>query len=54
MANCAFPNCNRHAEKNGYCVGHRIYAKGASGSDAKKDDPKTTHPGGVKKKSSKG
>ena len=23
---CGFPGCKRVAEKNGYCVGHRIYA----------------------------
>lgn len=23
---CQFPLCKRHAEKNGYCIGHRIYA----------------------------
>lgn len=26
MPECAFPYCKRNAEKNGYCVGHRIYA----------------------------
>lgn len=23
---CKFPTCERHPEKNGYCIGHRIYA----------------------------
>lgn len=23
---CLFPTCQRHPEKNGYCIGHRIYA----------------------------
>lgn len=26
MEQCKFPLCKRHAEKNGYCIGHRIYA----------------------------
>lgn len=26
MPECQFPLCTRNAEKNGYCVGHRIYA----------------------------
>lgn len=25
MAACAFPNCNRNAEKNGFCIGHRHF-----------------------------
>lgn len=25
---CLFPGCCRYGEKNGYCVGHRIYANG--------------------------
>lgn len=52
MANCAFPNCKRNAEKNGYCVGHHIFApKNASG---KKDDQKPDQKDGTKKKSSRG
>lgn len=54
MANCAFPNCNRHAEKNGYCIGHRIFAKASGGSTAKKDDQKSDQKGGQKKKTSEG
>ncbi len=27
---CKFPACKRVAEKNGYCVGHRIYAPKSS------------------------
>lgn len=23
---CLFPTCKRHPEKNGYCIGHRMYA----------------------------
>lgn len=47
MANCKFPGCPRHPEKNGYCVGHRIYAPGAApkkpagpGPDQKKKFPR--------------
>jgi|GEM_PF-1460718 len=25
---CLFPGCNRHPQKNSYCIGHRIYASG--------------------------
>lgn len=25
---CLFPGCQRYGEKNGYCIGHRIYASG--------------------------
>jgi len=24
---CEFPGCKSHPQKNGYCIGHRIYAK---------------------------
>lgn len=54
MANCNFPNCNRHAEKNGYCVGHRIFAPKTGATSDKKDDQKTDQKGGTKKKSSHG
>lgn len=30
---CAFPCCNRHAEKNGYCIGHRAFAKQKKSGD---------------------
>lgn len=30
MSTCSFPLCKRHAEKNGYCIGHRIYAASES------------------------
>ena len=30
MSECLFPNCKRHAEKNGYCIGHHAYASGVS------------------------
>ena len=30
MADCKFPNCSRHAETNGFCVGHKIYAGSSS------------------------
>lgn len=26
MSECKFPLCTRHAEDNGYCIGHRIYS----------------------------
>lgn len=38
MATCAFPTCQRHAEKNGYCVRHSIYAQ-KSAPDQKKKQP---------------
>jgi len=42
---CKFPLCKRVAEKNGYCVGHRIYA-GPSTPEKKddKDEKKYTIP----------
>jgi hypothetical protein len=54
MANCKFPNCSRHAEKNGYCVGHRIFAPKSGDQSGKKDDAKPNTTGGTKKKSSAG
>lgn len=35
---CNFPLCHRHAEKNGYCIGHRIYA--AAPPPGEKPQPK--------------
>lgn len=36
---CKFPCCFRHPEKNGYCVGHKMYASSAvSAADKVKDD----------------
>lgn len=35
MPTCAFPLCQRHAEKNGYCIGHRIYASDQAGGKSK-------------------
>lgn len=32
---CLFPTCQRHPEKNGYCIGHRIYA----GTSVEKEKP---------------
>ena len=26
MSECLFPMCKRHAQPNGYCIGHRIYS----------------------------
>lgn len=26
MPDCSFPNCSRHAQPNGYCIGHKHYA----------------------------
>jgi len=40
MPTCAFPLCNRHAEKNGYCVGHRIYAADQAGGKSNASKPK--------------
>lgn len=49
MAACAFPNCNRNAEKNGYCIGHRHFANDKSAKkETKTDEPEQ------KKKSSSG
>lgn len=43
MATCNFPTCQRHPEKNGYCVHHQIYAPGAkskkSGDSGEKKKP---------------
>lgn len=33
---CEFPGCSRHPEKNGYCIGHRIYAN----TPVEKEKPK--------------
>lgn len=33
---CLFPGCSRHPEKNGYCIGHRIYAS----THVEKEKPK--------------
>jgi hypothetical protein len=30
MSECLFPTCKSHAQSNGYCIGHRIYASGVS------------------------
>lgn len=38
MATCSFPLCQRHAEKNGYCIGHRIYAADQAGGKSKADN----------------
>lgn len=27
MSECLFPNCRRHSEKNGFCIGHSAFAK---------------------------
>lgn len=51
MATCAFPACQRHAEKNGYCIGHRIYAPGAKPKD--KAFPEKKQPKPINKKSAK-
>jgi hypothetical protein len=32
---CKFPLCQRLSEKNGYCVGHRIYADASATSEVK-------------------
>lgn len=26
MSSCSFPNCNRNAQANGFCIGHAAYA----------------------------
>ena len=46
MSDCLFPTCTRHAESNGYCIGHRIYASGTV-VKTKTEIPKV----GVKQKS---
>jgi hypothetical protein len=28
MSQCQFPLCTRHAQSNGYCISHRMYAEG--------------------------
>lgn len=33
--NCLFPNCQRHPQSNGYCIGHRIYSNSVSVKPAK-------------------
>jgi len=33
---CKFPGCKRHPEKNGFCVGHRIYADAKISSEKPK------------------
>lgn len=38
---CNFPNCNRTAESNGYCVGHASYASFKSVKVPKKQDKKS-------------
>lgn len=40
MATCKFPTCQRHAEKNGYCVRHKIYAATTTTADPKKKPQK--------------
>lgn len=35
---CKFPLCKRFAEKNGYCIGHRIYASQSTESLKEKND----------------
>lgn len=46
---CTFPNCSRHAEKNGYCIGHQAFAsfkqvnvpkKAEKKSDVRKEEEK--------------
>lgn len=48
MSTCAFPLCQRHAEKNGYCIGHRIYAADQAGG--KSNTSKADSGKGEKKK----
>lgn len=38
MAECLFPLCTRHAESNGYCIPHRMYAK-ETGEKVKRKEP---------------
>lgn len=35
MATCNFPNCQRHATDNGYCIGHKNYGNVVSKSKFK-------------------
>lgn len=34
---CKFPLCHRHAEANGYCIGHRIYANSGGSKEIQVD-----------------
>ena len=42
MATCAFPTCHGHAEKNGYCVRHKIYATKTTDTGSKSEKKKPT------------
>lgn len=37
---CLFPTCKSHPQKNGYCIGHRIYASNTEKKEAKEEKPK--------------
>jgi hypothetical protein len=37
---CEFPGCSRHPEKNGYCIGHRIYSNAPVVKEKPKAIPK--------------
>ncbi len=37
---CEFPGCKSHPQKNGYCIGHRIYAKESVKEIEAKEKPK--------------
>lgn len=50
---CKFPTCQRHAEKNGYCVGHSIYAPGATSHVSKPVEKKSNPRPPIKNKSTK-
>ena len=52
MANCSFPTCQSHAEENGYCVRHYIYAAKAKKGEKKK--PRQRIPRKSKKLAKKG
>ncbi|MDI3319966.1 hypothetical protein [Pinibacter soli] len=46
---CRFPLCKRHPEKNGYCIGHRIYASGVVVEKQKKVNKESEKQKDIKK-----
>jgi hypothetical protein len=40
---CNFPICQRHAQNNGYCIFHRIYASGSGTIEKPKELPKVSN-----------